>query len=94
MGEGCHCAHHPVGFSPPATASSPGEAPTSSWAVSWACCFQQTVFFVPGLGLVAMAGPFVLLLVGVLVGTVPVGGVSAIDAALSQLGAPKDQIVK
>jgi predicted exporter len=48
----------------------------------------------PGLGLVAMAGPVVAALVGALEGAIVVGGLSALGAALSQLGMPKDQIIK
>lgn len=41
-----------------------------------------------------MAGPFVAALVGALEGAVVVGGVSALGAALAQVGVPKDQAIK
>jgi hypothetical protein len=48
----------------------------------------------PGYGLVAMAGPFVTVLVSALEGAVVMGGLSAIGAALSQVGVSKNQIIK
>ena len=41
-----------------------------------------------------MAGPLVAALVGALEGAVVVGGVSALGAALTQIGVPKDQLIK
>jgi hypothetical protein len=52
------------------------------------------VFLMPGIGLVAMAGPLVATLVGGLEGAVIVGGLSALGAALTRIGVPKDQVVK
>jgi len=43
---------------------------------------------------VAMAGPVAAALVGALEGAVVVGGLSALGAALIQLGVPKDQVIK
>ena len=48
----------------------------------------------PGIGLVAMAGPFVAVLISALEGAVVVGGLSALGAALSQVGASNHQIIK
>ena len=42
----------------------------------------------------AMAGPVAAALVGALEGAVVVGGLSALGAALIQLGVPKDQVIK
>jgi hypothetical protein len=52
------------------------------------------VFVFPGVGLVGMAGPFVATLISALEGAVVVGGLSALGAALTQIGVPKDQVVK
>jgi hypothetical protein len=41
-----------------------------------------------------MAGPIVSILVSAVEGAVLVGGLSAIGAALSRLGVPKDQVIK
>jgi len=56
--------------------------------------FAPAVFFLPGLGLMAMAGPIVAALVSGLEGAVVVGGISALGAALTQIGVPKDQVIK
>ena len=47
-------------------------------------------FVLPGLALVAIAGPVVAALFAALEGAVIVGGVSALGAALSMIGVPKD----
>jgi hypothetical protein len=52
------------------------------------------VFFIPGIGLLALAGPLVSVLVGGLEGAVVVGGLSAIGAALTQIGVPKDHVIR
>ena len=41
-----------------------------------------------------MAGPIVATLVGGLEGAVVVGGISALGAALTRVGVPKDQVIK
>ena len=51
------------------------------------------VFLLPPLGMVAMAGPVVSVVISALEGAVLVGGLSAVGAALSQLGVPKDQVI-
>jgi hypothetical protein len=52
------------------------------------------VFFLPGLGLIALAGPIVAALVAALEGAVVVGGLSALGAALTTLGVSKNQVIK
>jgi hypothetical protein len=52
------------------------------------------VFVLPGLGVVGMAGPIAATPVGALEGPVVVGGLSALGAALTQIGVPKDQVIK
>lgn len=52
------------------------------------------VFFLPGIGVLAMAGPVVLTLVSVLEGAALVGGLSALGAALTRLGVPGDAQIK
>jgi hypothetical protein len=64
------------------------------WGGIWGLLLAPAVFVLPGLGLVAMAGPIVAALVGALEGAVVVGGVSGLVAAMTQLGVPKDQVVK
>ena len=94
IGKGYHSEEHPVGFYTAGDRIKSWGGTGAFWGGLWGLLFAPAVFFLPGLGLVAMAGPFVSLFVGVLEGAVLVGGVSAIGAALIQLGVPKDQVVK
>ena len=64
------------------------------WGGIWGLWLAPAVFILPGFGVVAMAGPVAAALVGALEGAVLVGGVSALGAALSQVGVPKDQVIK
>ncbi len=52
------------------------------------------VFFLPGIGVVAMAGPIVAALVGALEGAAVVGGLSVLGATLTQFGVPKENAIK
>jgi hypothetical protein len=94
IGKGYHNEQHPVGFYTAGDRIKSWGGAGAFWGGLWGLLFAPAVFFFPGLGLVAMAGPFVSMLVGVLEGAVLVGGVSAIGAALIQLGVAKDQVVK
>lgn len=94
IGKGYHSEQHPVGFYTAGDRIKSWGGAGAFWGGFWSLLVAPAVFFLPGLGLVAMAGPFVSLLVGVLEGAVLVGGVSAIGAALIELGVPKDQVVK
>jgi hypothetical protein len=94
VGKGYHSEQHPVGFYTMGDRIKSWGGVGAFWGGLWGLLFAPAVFFLPGLGLVAMAGPFVSLLVGILEGAALVGGVSAIGAALIQLGVPKDQVVK
>jgi hypothetical protein len=94
VGKGYHSEQHPVGFYTAGDRIKTWGGTGALWGGFWGLLFAPAVFFLPGLGLVAMAGPFVSLLVGILEGAVLIGGVSALGAALIQLGVPKDQVVK
>lgn len=94
IGKGYHSEQHPVGFYTAGDRIKSWGGTGALWGGFWGLLFAPAVFFLPGLGLVAMAGPFVSLLVGVLEGAVLIGGVSAVGAALMQLGVSKDQVVK
>src|SRR5450631_1546402 len=50
------------------------------------------VFFLPGIGVIALAGPVVSALVGALEGAVVGGGMSALGAALSRIGVAKSTV--
>ena len=63
------------------------------WGGLWGMLFGAALFWVPGIGLLAIGGPIVSWLIGALEGAVVVAGVSALGAALYSIGIPKDSIV-
>jgi len=94
IGKGYHTEEHPVGFYTAGDKIRSWGGAGAFWGGIWGMLMAPAVFLLPGIGLVAMAGPLVATLVGGLEGAVVVGGVSALGAALTQVGVPKDQVVK
>lgn len=94
VGKGYHSEEHPVGFYTVGDRIKTWGGIGAFWGGIWGLLLAPAVFFLPGLGLVAMAGPLAAALVGALEGAVVVGGISALGAALTQLGVPSDQIIK
>ena len=94
IGKGYHSEEQPVGFYTLGDRVKSWGGVGALWGGIWGLLLAPAVFFIPGLGLIAMAGPVVATLVGALEGAVVVGGLSALGAALTQLGVPKDQIMK
>ena len=94
IGKGYHTEETPIGFYTMGDRIKSWGGMGAFWGSIWGLLIAPAVFFLPGLGLVAMAGPIVATLVAALEGAVLVGGVSAIGAALMQIGVPKDQIMK
>ncbi|MEO8552332.1 MAG: general stress protein [Kofleriaceae bacterium] len=64
------------------------------WGGLWGAIFGSAFFFIPGIGPIVLAGPIVSWLVGAVEGAVVVGGLSALGAALFNLGIPKDSVIK
>ena len=64
------------------------------WGSIWGILMAPAVFFLPPLGMVALAGPIVSVLVSALEGAVVVGGLSAIGAAMSRIGVDKNDIIQ
>ena len=94
VGKGYHSEEHPVGFYTAGDRIKSWGGVGAFWGAMWSLLFGPAVFFLPGFGLIAMAGPLVTVLVGALEGAVVLGGASALGAALTQIGVPKDQIIK
>ncbi|OIQ75182.1 hypothetical protein GALL_431530 [mine drainage metagenome] len=94
VGKGYHSEEHPLGFYTAGDRIRSWGGMGAFWGSIWGLLMAPAVFFLPGLGLVAMAGPFVAALVGALEGAVVVGGVSALGAALTQIGVSKDKVIK
>jgi hypothetical protein len=94
VGKGYHSEEHPIGFYSAGDRIKSWGGMGAFWGSIWGVLLAPAVFFLPGVGLVAMAGPLVAALVGALEGAVLVGGISALGAALMQIGVPKDQVIK
>jgi hypothetical protein len=94
VGKGYHSEEQPVGFYSVGDRVKSWGGVGAFWGGIWGLLLAPAVFVLPGIGVMAMAGPVVSMLVGALEGAALVGGVSALGAVLSQVGVPKDQIVK
>ena len=94
IGKGYHTEETPIGFYTLGDRIKAWGGMGAFWGGMWGLLIAPAVFFFPGFGLVAFAGPIVAVLVSALEGAVLVGGVSAIGAALMQIGVPKDQVMK
>ncbi len=94
VGKGYHTEEHPIGFYTTGDRIKTWGGMGAFWGGIWGLLFAPAVFFLPGLGLVAMAGPIVAALVGGIEGAVVVGGISALGAALTRIGVPNDQVIK
>lgn len=64
------------------------------WGGMWGLLFGSAFFFIPGIGPLLVAGPFISSIVGALEGAVLVGGLSAVGAGLYSLGIPKNTILQ
>ena len=94
VGKGYHSEEKPMGFYTAGDRIKAWGGTGAFWGGIWGLLLAPAVFVLPGLGLVGMAGPLVATLVGALEGAVVVGGLSALGAALTQVGVPKDQVIK
>jgi len=94
VGKGYHSEEHPVGFYTVGDKVKAWGGMGAFWGGIWGLLLAPAVFFLPGLGFVALAGPLLSALVGALEGAVVVGGISALGAALIDMGLPKDQVIK
>jgi hypothetical protein len=94
VGKGYHSEEHAVGFYTVGDRMKTWGGIGAFWGGIWGLLLAPAVFFLPGLGLVALAGPVVAALVSALESAVVVGGISALGAALVTLGVPDDQVIK
>ena len=94
VGKGYHSEEKPMGFYTAGDRIKAWGGTGAFWGGIWGLLLAPAVFVLPGLGLVGMAGPIVATLIGGLEGAVVVGGLSALGAALMQVGVPKDQVIK
>jgi hypothetical protein len=94
IGKGYHSEEHPIGFYTAGDRIRSWGGIGAFWGGIWGLLLAPAVFFLPGIGLVALAGPVVAALVGALEGAVVVGGLSALGGALMQIGVSEDRVIK
>ena len=94
VGKGCHTEEQAMGFYTSGDRIKTWGGRGAFWGGLWGLLFAPAVFLVPGIGLMALAGPIVVALVSALEGAVVVGGISALGAAMMQVGIPKEQAIR
>jgi hypothetical protein len=94
IGKGHNSEQAPIGFYTGGDRILTWGSIGAAWGGIWGVLLAPAIFFLPGFGLVAMAGPIVAALVGALEGAVVVGGLTALGAALTQIGIPDNQAIK
>jgi hypothetical protein len=94
VGKGYHTEEQPVGFYTRNDRIKTWGGRGALWGALWGALFAPAIFFLPGVGLLALAGPLVVALISALEGAVVAGGLSALSAALVQLGAPPEEAVR
>jgi hypothetical protein len=94
VGKGCHTEEQAMGFYTAGDRIKAWGGRGAFWGGLWGLLLSPGVFIVPGIGLLALAGPIVAALVSALEGAVVVGSISALGAAMMQIGVPRDQAIR
>jgi len=94
IGKGYQTEEHPVGFYTKGDRIRTWGSIGAFWGGIWGLLFAPAVFFIPGIGLVALAGPIVASLMAALESAFVIGGLSALGAALYGMGVAEDDVIK
>jgi hypothetical protein len=94
IGKGYHSEEHPMGFYSLGDRVKAWGGIGGFWGAVWGLLAAPAVFVLPRVGLIAVAGPVVLALLGALEGAAVVGGLSALCAALVSLGLSKEKAIR
>ena len=94
IGKGYHSEELPTGFYSTRDKIIAWGGNGAFWGSMWGILMAPAVFFLPPLGMVALAGPIVSVLVSALEGALVVGGLSAVGAAMSRIGVDKNEIIQ
>jgi hypothetical protein len=94
VGKGFHSEEQPLGFYTSGDKIKSWGGIGAFWGGIWGLLLAPAVVMLPGIGLIAMAGPMVPALIAAIEGAVVVGGMSALGAALSQIGMGSQQAIK
>lgn len=93
IGKDYHTEEHPVGYYNVGDRMRYWGKLGAFWGGMWGLLFGWAFFWVPGIGPLLAAGPFVSTIVAALEGAAVTGGLSALGAALFSLGIPKDSVL-
>jgi hypothetical protein len=94
IGKGYHTHEKPIGFYIVGDRIKSWGTNGDFWGGIWTKLHGPAVFFLPGLGVIAMAGPVTAAVIAALEGVVTGGGVSALGAALCAFGAPHSDVAE
>ena len=94
VGKGCHSEEQAMGFYTSGDRIKTWGGRGAFWGGLWSLLFSPAVFILPGIGLLALAGPIVVALVSALEGALVVGSISALGAAMMQIGIPREQAIR
>ncbi|MES2190957.1 MAG: DUF1269 domain-containing protein [Pseudomonadota bacterium] len=94
IGKGYHTEEHALGFYTVGDRIKTWGGIGGFWGAIWGLLLTPAVFVLPPVGLVGVAGPLVVGLMGALEGAAVVGGLSALGAALFGLGLSRTQAIK
>jgi len=94
IGKGYHSEEHPLGFYSTGDRIKTWGGLGAFWGGLWGLLFGAAFFWIPGIGPLAVAGPFVHAVVTGIEGAVLAGGVGAVGAALMGLGASSESIIR
>jgi uncharacterized membrane protein len=94
VGKGYHTEHHPIGFYTTADRMKTWGGTGAFWGSLWGMLVGAAFFWLPGIGPLLVAGPFVNILLGAIEGAALVGGISVLGAALASIGVPKNSIIR
>jgi hypothetical protein len=94
IGKGYHSEEHPVGFYTTGDRMKSWGGFGLFWGALWGMLLGAAFFWIPGIGPLGVAGPFVHILAGAAEGAALVGGASVLGAALVGIGVPKDSVIK
>lgn len=94
IGKGYHTEEQPMGFYTTGDRMKAWGGIGAFWGALWGLLLGAAFVWLPGIGPLAVAGPFAHLLMSGIEGAALVGGIGALGAALTSLGVPKNSVVK
>jgi uncharacterized membrane protein len=94
VGKDFHTEEHALGFYTSGDRMKFWGAQGAFWGSLWGLLFGGAFFFIPAIGPLVVMGPLVGWIVGALEGATMGGAAGVLAAALTNMGIPKDSVVK